>query len=116
MQDARLAQVPEQLDGALKRPPRRHQQVKQLCVAALERIGLFRRERAPDLARDGASEEPAAHADAAMDAPAVDRHPGLGERLLPGKDVRVDGVHERPVEIEDERAHNAHDTSPGFRT
>ena len=90
----------------------RHHLLEQLGVTLLKRIGLARRERPAQLTRDGAGEQPSAHADAAMYAPAVDRHLGLGQRLLPGEDVRVDGIHQRPVEIEDERAHNRHDTSP----
>jgi len=38
-----------------------------------------------------------------VDPPAIDRQRYLGERALPGEHVRVDGVDERAVEIEDER-------------
>src|SRR5437773_1214135 len=38
-----------------------------------------------------------------MDPPAVDRKPYLGECALPGEHVRIDGVDERAVEIEDQR-------------
>jgi hypothetical protein len=40
-----------------------------------------------------------------MNPPTVDRHPDLGEGALPREDVCVDGVDERPVEIEDQRSH-----------
>ena len=63
------------------------------------------RQAPPDLAGDGAGEEPAAHADPAMDPPAVDRVAGLEQRPLPGEDVGVDGVDERAVEVEDQCLH-----------
>ena len=74
-------------------------------MAALDLLGLLGRERPPDLARDGAGEQAAAHPDPPVDAPAVDRHPRLVERALPREDVRVDRVDERAVEVEDERGH-----------
>src|SRR2546423_4961666 len=40
-----------------------------------------------------------------MDLPRLDRQLGLGERTLPGEDVRVHGVDERAVEVEDQRTH-----------
>ena len=49
--------------------------------------------------------KPSAHPDPAVHAPAVDRHARLRQRLLPGEDVRVHGVDQRPVEIEDQCAH-----------
>jgi hypothetical protein len=33
------------------------------------------------------------------------REAGLGERALPGEDVRTDGVDERAVEVEDQCVH-----------
>src|SRR5207302_639151 len=72
------------------------------AVAKLDRLGLCRRELAPHLARDRAREEAAAHPDPAVDAPAVDRHPFLRKRALPREHVRVDGVDQRAVEVEDE--------------
>src|SRR5438477_5215218 len=57
-----------------------------------------------DLARDRTGEETAAHADAAVDLPAIDGQPRLRQRPLPREDVRVHRVNERPVEIEDQRA------------
>ena len=60
-----------------------------------------------DLAADRAREQPAAHPDLAVDAPAVDRQTVLLEGLLPREDVRVDGVHEGSVEVEDQSRHQA---------
>jgi hypothetical protein len=39
-----------------------------------------------------------------VDPPAVDGEPGLGKRALPGEDVRIDGVYERAVQVEDQSA------------
>ena len=95
----------QQLDGAGQRPPLGQQLAEQLAVAALERSACSSARASAQLAGDRAREQPAAHADAAVDAPAVDRHAGLGERPLPGEDVGVDGVDERAVEVEDQRSH-----------
>ena len=72
-------------------------------MAALDRLCLRVGERAPDLARRSACEQAPAHPDPAVDPPAVDRELNLGERSLPREHVRVHGVDERAVEIEDER-------------
>ena len=79
-----------------------------LAVTMLQRVGLIAFELATDLARDRAGEQPAAHANPAVHAPAVDRHAGFRQRLLPGKHVRVDGVDEGSVEIKDQCAHGDH--------
>ena len=99
----RAPQVGEQLDRAGKRAALGQQLPEDPRVAGLERVGLLGREVPADLARDGAGEEPAAHPDPPVDPPAVDRHPLLRQRALPGEHVRVDGVDERAVEIEDQR-------------
>ena len=76
-------------------------------VPPLHGLDLRVVERTPDLTRDGAREEAAAHADPPMDAPAVDRHPHFGQGPLPRKDVRVDGVDQRAVEVEDQGRHDS---------
>jgi len=103
--DAEGPQLGEELHGLGQRSPFRQQLAEQLAVAGLYRLDLVVGERPPQLARDGAGEEPAAHADPPMNPPAVDRQPGLGERALPRKDVGVDRVYQRAVEIEDQRGH-----------
>ena len=74
-------------------------------MPGLDPAGVVVAQRLSDLAGDGAGEETAAHPDAAVDLPALDRKPGLRERALPGEDVGVDGVYERSIEIENECAH-----------
>ena len=97
--------VVEKLDGAGERPPIGQDLAEDLAVTPLERLGLVVGQAPPDLARDRAGEQAAAHPDPAVDPPAIDRMAGLGQRALPGEHVRVDGVHEGPVEIEDEGTH-----------
>ena len=118
MRHAELAQLGEQPHRARQRPPLGQQLAKQLAVTHLQRLGLVGRELTPCLASRGAGEQPAAHPDAAMDPPAVDRDARLRERTLPGEDVRVDGVHQRAVQVEDQpRAHSlrAYTRSDGAR-
>jgi len=74
-------------------------------VPGLDASGLRVAQRFSDLASHRAGEEPATHPDAPVDLPPVDRKASLGERPLPGEDVRVHGVDERSVEIENEGAH-----------
>ena len=105
MRDFRFAQAAEQRDCAGQRSPIGKQLAEQLAVPALQGLGLRRRQVVADLARHRAGEQAPAHPDAAVDAPAVDRHAGFVERLLPGEDVGVDRVDQRSVEIEDERPH-----------
>ena len=107
MCDAGLAQLREQLDSSRQRPPLREQLTEELAVARLDRFRFLRRERPAELAGDRPREEAAAHTHPAVDPPAIDRHRRLGECALPGEDVRVDGVHERPVQVEDQRSHSA---------
>jgi hypothetical protein len=76
-------------------------------VTPLQPLLLVRRERPADLARDRTGEEPAAHADTTVDAPAVDANAGFFERLLPGHHVGVHRVNQGAVEVEDEGAHRS---------
>ena len=103
----RVPQVGEQVTGARQRAALREQLAEQLAVQALDVLGLLVGELPPELARHRAREQPAAHADAAVDPPAVDRHVALGQRSLPGEHVAVDGVDERAVEVEDQGRHRA---------
>src|SRR5690606_2341114 len=52
-------------------------------------------------------EQAAAHADPAMDAPDRELDADLFEGVVPGKDVLVDAVDQRPVEVEKERGCDA---------
>ena len=53
-------------------------------------------------------EQAAAHADLAMDAPDGEVDALRVEGLLPGQDVLVDAVHQRPIEIEQKHGLDAH--------
>ena len=97
----------EKLDGAGERPPIGQDLAEDLAVTALERFGLGVGQVPPDLARDRAGEQAATHPDPTVDPPAIDRMAGLRQRPLPGEHMGVDGVHEGPIEIEDEGAHLA---------
>src|SRR6185369_1004172 len=92
----------EQLDGAGERPPFGEDLAEDLAVAPLQRLALVVRQAATDLARHRPGEQPAAHPDPPMDPPAVDRKVDLEQRPLPRMDVRIDRVHERPIEVEDQ--------------
>ena len=111
MRDAALAQLREDLLGAGQRAAlvEREQLAEQAVVDLLQLGRLLVAELVADLAADRAREQPAAHPDLAVDAPAVDRHPGLVQGLLPGEDVGVDGVDEGAVEVEDQRRHQPPD-------
>jgi hypothetical protein len=115
VRDASRVQLPEQVASARQRATPRQQLAEDLAVTGLDRAGLILGDRAPEFARDGAREEPAAHADAAVDAPAVDRHVALRERSLPSEHVGVDGVDERAVEVEDQRGHARTVSAPARR-
>jgi hypothetical protein len=74
-------------------------------VAQLERaqpVGLY---RVPELSRHRSREQTAAHSNLSVDAPSLDLHPLLHERLLPSEDVSVDGVHQRAIQIENQGLH-----------
>ena len=100
MGDALRAQEREQLHGAGQRPPLRQQLAEQDAVTLLDRLCLLVGQWTAGLAGDGSREQAAAHPDAPVDAPALDREADLGQGALPGEHVGVDGVDERPVEIE----------------
>ena len=78
-----LAEVTEQRHRPGEWASLRQDLPENIAVALLEEARLFDSERAPDLTRHRPREEPAAHPDAPMNPPAVDRHTRLGERELP---------------------------------
>ena len=65
-------------------------------------------DRASELALELGGEQPAAHPDLAVDAPDRQLDSGFAEREMPGADVVVDAVDQRPVEIEEEGDRPAH--------
>src|SRR5262245_56219089 len=96
----------EQLCGFRERTPLGEELSEELSVARLHRLDLVRRQRSTDLARHRAREETSAHSHSAVYAPAIDRQLDLCKGALPGEDVRVDRVDERPVQVEDQRRHS----------
>src|SRR5689334_22565698 len=74
-------------------------------MALLQRIYLLGRQLAADFARGGSRQQPAAHADQPVNLPSIDVDAGLGEHPLPREHVAVHGVHERSIQIEDQRLH-----------
>jgi len=95
------------VNRAGERAPRWRESAEDLAMPPLEELRFLAGQLPSDLSRHGAREEAATHADAAVDAPGVDGHSSLLERLLPSDDVLVDRVDQRPIEIEDESAHGA---------
>ena len=78
MRDVLLAQPPQQGDRARKRPALRQELAEELAVPGLDPAGILVAERLPDLAGHRSGEEAAAHPDAPVDLPAIDRETRLG--------------------------------------
>src|SRR5438045_791512 len=74
-------------------------------MTAPDDLRLLRGDVSPELACDTAGEQATAHADTTMNPPSVDREAGFGEGALPREDMRIDGVDQRSVEVEDQGAH-----------
>jgi len=68
-------------------------------MSTLQRVGLSRRNLAPEFASDGPSEDAATHPDAAMNAPTIDSHTRLSQGALPREDVCIDSVDKSSVKI-----------------
>ena len=100
MCDASGAAVVEQVDRRRAAVDDRQQLAEKLAVAVLRAAAIRRAEVTSELARAARVKQSAAHSDATVDAPAVDREALVVERALPGKDMRVDGVDERAIEVE----------------
>src|SRR5690348_15787583 len=79
-----------------------------LPMHLLDPPSLFRLQVATGLPEQRFDEKPAAHADAAMDAPHRELDAGALERFAPGEDVLIHAVDERAVEIEEERGTGGH--------
>jgi len=89
---------------------------KEGAVARLNAFGLIVAQRPSGLASDGPGKKSAAHSDAPVNFPTFNAKPGFGQRALPGEDVRVDGIHQRSVEIEDESTHGRREPTPARPT
>ena len=92
----------EQLDRAGQRASLRQQLAVQLTVAGLDLLDLVVAQWPADLARHGPGEQPPAHANAPMDPPTFQRQPGFRQGPLPGEDMRIDGIDQRAIQVEDQ--------------
>src|SRR5262245_58935713 len=104
----------QECDGARQWTRAWQQLLIDLAVTLLKQVRLLCGQRLTGFARHGTREESAAHANAAMHAPAVDRQPRFVECLLPSKHVSVHRVDERPIDIKDQRAHGERITLSRF--
>src|SRR4029077_630883 len=102
VRDATVAQIAKQLDRAGERTAIGEERPEELAVSGLDALRFIVGQRPSRLPRNRPSEEPAAHSDTPVDLPTVDCQSRFSERPLPGEDVAVDRIDERPVEIEDE--------------
>ena len=105
--DTRLGEVAEQVDRPGERTALRLQLPEQRPVPALDRLDLVVVEGPAHLPGHAPSEQPATHPDLAVDPPSLDGQPCLPQRPVPGEHVRVHGVDQRAVEVEDQAAHRA---------
>jgi hypothetical protein len=103
--DPCVPQLRQQLARARQRASFRQDLEEDLRMPALEDLELLAGQRPADLARHHACEQSSTHPDPAVDAPGVDHESRFRERTLPREDMRVDGVDERPIQIEDQRPH-----------
>ena len=105
MRNPQIAEAPQKRDGAGKGAWTGKQRSIYFPVALLQSVGLLALECVADFAGHGAREQTAAHADAPVHAPAIDRQARLRERLLPGEHMGVHRIDQGAVEVEDQRAH-----------
>ena len=103
--DLLRAQGAQQFDGPGQGAAFGQELPEQFAVALQENFLLCGIDLAPEFACGRARSQAAAHADAPMDAPSIDREAAFRERPLPGEHVRVNRVDQRAVEIEDQRLH-----------
>ena len=102
----RGAEGAQKLDCARKRPALRQKVTKKFAVTALQLLGLLGGEIAAKLASNRPGKQAAAHADPAVNPPAIDRQLRLRQRPLPREHVGVNGVDKRAIQIENQSGHN----------
>jgi hypothetical protein len=85
-------------------------------VPAVDRRGFRGREGAPGVALGVADDEDTTRTDVAVQPKTVHGDARLRERLLPGEHVGVDGVHEGPVEVEEQGAGVSYDWASRMST
>src|SRR5262249_33634562 len=86
---------------------------KRVRVTLAQSLHQFRGDLQMRLSQKLMREQAAAHADLAVDAPHRKFYAFGIERALPGKDVLVDAIDERAVQIEQETRLDAHESLPG---
>src|SRR5262245_53727309 len=116
MRNPGRAQSLERIGGAGQRPRGRDELAKNLGVPTVDRLGLLRGQLPPGIALGVADDKFPARPDVAVQAEAVHGNSSLGESLLPGEYMRVDGVDQRPVQIEEQRAWGTHADASRART
>jgi len=90
-----------------KRAPLGEKFAEQLAVASLQRFRCRHVDVVPEFPCRRAHEQAATHTDAAVNTPTVNCKAGFHKSALPGKHVRIDGVHESAIEIKNQCAHDS---------
>ena len=72
-------------------------------MAGANRACFFRIQLLIGLPQQGIDEEAAAHPDAPVDPPDGQFHTGLSKDFVPGEDMLINAVDQRPVQIEQQR-------------
>ena len=106
--------VEQQVDRSRERPHLTEGLRVRLGVEAPQPVGVVGGHGPSCLAEHRVREQPAAHADAAVDAPDREVDAVAGERFLPRQHVVIHAVHQRAVEIEEERGPGHLPDSTGF--
>jgi hypothetical protein len=103
--DSGPMQEAQQIHRSRQRPPKGQELLKDFSMTPLKRQYFCCAEVSAQFACDCPGEKAAAHTNPSMDEPAWNGHARFRECLLPSKNVGVDRIDERPVQIKDECAH-----------
>src|SRR5438034_6759403 len=103
MRDFLLGQMREQFAGARKRADLLDQPLIGILMRSLDPLCLLSAYLTPGLSNERIHEQPAAHSDLPVNAPDRQLDAGLFECFPPRKHMLVDVVHERSVQIEQQR-------------
>src|SRR5215208_2830602 len=72
-------------------------------MSALQRLLFLRADLTAEFTSNGPGKESSAHADFSVDAPAFNDHPCFYKCLLPGKNMGINCINERTVQVENKR-------------